>query len=41
MVKGADGSWSVTLDPFDPGIYEYIFQIGGAKIIDIRGDCSR
>jgi hypothetical protein len=41
MVKDADGSWSVTLGPFDSGIYEYNFQIGGVKVIDIRGACSR
>jgi enterochelin esterase-like enzyme len=34
MAKDADGSWSVTLGPFDPEIYEYSFQIGGAKVID-------
>jgi len=34
MVKDADGIWSVTLGPLEPEIYEYSFQIGGAKVMD-------
>jgi enterochelin esterase family protein len=34
MLKGADDIWSVTLGPFDPEIYEYTFQIGGATVLD-------
>jgi hypothetical protein len=34
MVKDANSIWSVTLGPFEPEIYEYSFQIGGAKVMD-------
>jgi enterochelin esterase family protein len=34
MAKDANGIWSLTLGPFEPEIYEYSFQIGGAKVID-------
>jgi enterochelin esterase-like enzyme len=34
MVKDANGIWSVTLGPLEPEIYEYSFQIGGAKVMD-------
>lgn len=34
LAQGDDGIWSVTLGPFEPGIYEYHFTIGGARFID-------
>ena len=36
LVKKAEGSWSVTLGPFEPEIYEYNFLIDGAKVLDIQ-----
>jgi len=36
LVKEADGSWSVTLGPLEPEIYEYNFLIDGAKVLDIQ-----
>ena len=36
LVKDADGSWSVTLGPLEPEIYEYNFLIDGAKVLDIQ-----
>jgi enterochelin esterase-like enzyme len=41
MVKGADDIWSITLGPFDPEIYEYSFQIGGARVIDTANKLLR
>ncbi|MDP9050300.1 MAG: alpha/beta hydrolase-fold protein [Acidobacteriota bacterium] len=34
MVKDAKGTWNVTLGPLEPEIYEYSFQIGGARVMD-------
>jgi enterochelin esterase family protein len=34
MTKDANGTWSVTIGPLDPEIYEYSFVIDGAKVLD-------
>ena len=34
MVKGADGVWSVTLDPLPPDIYTYSFNVDSAVVLD-------
>lgn len=34
MAKGADGVWSVTLGPLDPGAYRYHFGVDGVNVID-------
>jgi enterochelin esterase family protein len=40
MVKGADGVWSVTLGPFQPGVYGYGFLIDGVLTTDPRNPLS-
>ncbi len=34
MTRDADGFWSVTLGPVDPGAYRYAFEVAGARIPD-------
>ncbi|MFI5379618.1 MAG: alpha/beta hydrolase [Tepidisphaerales bacterium] len=34
LAKDADGLWSVTVGPIDPGIYEYSFAVDGLSMID-------
>jgi enterochelin esterase-like enzyme len=34
LTKGADGVWSVTLGPFAPDIYTYVFNVDGAMALD-------
>ncbi len=36
MTKGADGVWSVTVGPVDPGAYRYNFNVDGLTVIDPR-----
>jgi enterochelin esterase-like enzyme len=36
MTKGADGVWSVTVGPVDPGAYRYNFNVDGVTVIDPR-----
>lgn len=36
LLKQADGSWSATVGPLEPEIYEYNFLIDGAKVLDIQ-----
>jgi enterochelin esterase family protein len=36
MTKGADGVWSVTVGPVDPGAYRYNFNVDGVSVIDPR-----
>ena len=36
MSKGADGVWSVTVGPVDPGAYRYNFNVDGVTVIDPR-----
>jgi enterochelin esterase-like enzyme len=36
MTKGADGVWSVTVGPLDPGAYRYNFNVDGVSVIDPR-----
>ncbi len=36
MIKGENGLWSVTIDPVEPEIYHYQFDIDGAKISDSK-----
>ena len=38
MTKDDKGTWSVTLGPFDPDIYEYEFTVDGVTIIDPRNE---
>jgi enterochelin esterase family protein len=45
MTKGAKGIWSVTVGPVDPGIYQYSFDIGGARVnngqVEVPGNLPR
>jgi len=34
MEKGADGIWSLTVGPVEPGMYDYEFDIDGLRITD-------
>ncbi len=34
MTKDADGTWSITVGPLEPEIYEYIFTVDGARVLD-------
>ena len=34
MAKDADGTWSVTVGPLEPEIYEYAFTVDGARVLD-------
>jgi hypothetical protein len=34
MGKGAHGTWSATVGPLEPNIYEYSFLVDGAKTLD-------
>src|SRR4051812_33874426 len=36
MMKGADGVWSATVGPLDPGGYRYNFNVDGVSVIDPR-----
>src|SRR5690349_13721944 len=36
MTKAADGVWSVTVGPVDPGAYRYNFNVDGVSVIDPR-----
>ena len=38
MTKNDKGTWSVTLGPFDPDIYEYEFTVDGVTILDPRNE---
>ena len=35
MTKAADGVWTVTVGPLEPGIYTYAFLIDGVRTVDI------
>ena len=34
MTKDADGTWSITVGPLEPEIYEYAFMVDGARVLD-------
>jgi enterochelin esterase-like enzyme len=34
MVRASNGTWSVTLGPFEPEIYEYSFVVDGTAVLD-------
>ena len=34
MTKDANGMWSVTLGPFEPNLYEYLFKVDGCVFTD-------
>jgi enterochelin esterase family protein len=34
MAKDSDGTWSITVGPLDPEIYEYSFVVDGARVLD-------
>jgi enterochelin esterase family protein len=34
MAKGTNNVWSVTVDPIEPGVWEYSFQVDGLSMID-------
>jgi enterochelin esterase family protein len=34
MAKDADGTWSLTVGPLEPEIYEYSFMVDGARVLD-------
>jgi enterochelin esterase-like enzyme len=34
MAKDADGTWSITVGPLEPEIYEYSFTVDGARVLD-------
>jgi enterochelin esterase-like enzyme len=34
MTKDADGTWSITVGPLEPEIYEYAFTVDGARVLD-------
>jgi enterochelin esterase family protein len=34
LTKGDDGSWSATVGPIEPGVYEYSFTVDGVQMID-------
>jgi enterochelin esterase family protein len=36
MTKAADGVWTVTVGPVDPGAYRYNFNVDGVSVIDPR-----
>lgn len=36
MTKAADGVWSVTVGPVDPGAYRYNFNVDGVSVVDPR-----
>lgn len=38
MEKGADGVWSLTIGPVEPGIYDYAFEVDGLRIADPNGE---
>lgn len=34
MVKDAEGTWSITVGPLEPEIYEYSFMVDDARVLD-------
>jgi enterochelin esterase-like enzyme len=34
LTKGDNDDWSVTVDPIEPGVYEYSFTVDGVQMID-------
>lgn len=34
LVRDAQGVWTVTVGPIDPGVWEYAFEVDGLRIID-------
>src|SRR5438876_9210998 len=34
MTKGADGTWTATVGPLRPAIYNYSFSVGGLRVVD-------
>ena len=38
MTKDANGVWSVTLGPFEPNLYEYLFKVDGCVFTDPGND---
>ena len=38
MEKDAQGVWSLTIGPVEPGIYDYAFEIDGLRVADPNGD---
>jgi enterochelin esterase-like enzyme len=34
MTKGADGVWSATVGPLRPALYNYVFTVNGARVLD-------
>ena len=34
MVMDAEGTWSITVGPIEPEIYEYSFMVDGARVLD-------
>ncbi len=34
LVKNGDGLWQVTVGPLPPGIYSYVFNVDGVKVLD-------
>jgi enterochelin esterase-like enzyme len=34
LARGADGVWSATVGPVEPGLYEYSFSVDGLSIVD-------
>jgi enterochelin esterase-like enzyme len=41
MTKDANGSWTVTLGPFEPNLYEYQFSVDGCAITDPGNDMPK
>src|SRR5262245_37926439 len=35
MAKGPDGTWSATVGPLRPAIYNYAFTVNGVRILDL------
>lgn len=36
LTKDADGVWSITVGPIDPGVYRYLFVVDGVDTVDPR-----
>jgi enterochelin esterase-like enzyme len=34
MTKGADGTWSATVGPLRPALYNYTFSVNGVRVVD-------
>lgn len=34
MTKGSDGTWSVTVGPLRPALYNYAFTVNGVRVVD-------